>query len=127
MPYSSTITRDLIELLDLLDEIPYKYVKKFQEQYEKEDSFEIEIIDLSHNYSSQWCKTEFIFELENIELDTITGIKPQLHTKTIIFKVIKEYHCNSAFGWNMRNLHVDSESESESESEKDSESEEDIQ
>ena len=118
MPYSTIITRNLIEELDLLDEIPYKYVKLFQEKYEKEDTIDIEIEDLPHNYSTQWCKTQFIFELDNIPEN-----KYDLYTKTIIFKVIKEYHYCSGYGYNMRNLHVESESESESEKDSDSEEE----
>ena len=122
MPYHGIISRDEIELLDLLDDIPYKYVKQFQEKYENDDTIDIEIEDLSHNYSTQWSKTQFTFELENIPQD-----KYDLSMGTTIYKVIKEYHNCSASGYNMRNLYYETESESESEKDSESEEEKDIQ
>ena len=45
MPYANSLKLSTIEYLDLLDDIPYKYIKKLINE-DDEDDYDVEITDL---------------------------------------------------------------------------------
>jgi len=94
--YTNNINYYDIDYLDLLDDIPYKYIKSIVKQNQNEDDwvdfdFEVEIEDaVPTSEDRQMCSIKISFELE---INVSNGSLPLMTTKS--FVVIKEYHANS--------------------------------
>jgi len=94
--YTNNINYYDIDYLDLLDDIPYKYIKSIVKQNKNEDDwvdfdFEVEIEDaVPTSEDRQMCSIKISFELE---INVSNGSLPLMTTKS--FVVIKEYHANS--------------------------------
>ena len=107
MPYTNCLQLSTIEYLDLLDDIPYKYIKKMIHE-DDEDDYEVEITDLKCDRIA-YCKTQFKLTLR---IDISQGSLPIYVDKT--FTIVKEYNNSSGIALTMLDLY-DSDSDSDEE------------
>jgi len=105
MPYTNCLQLSTIEYLDLLDDIPYKYIKKMIHE-DDEDDYEVEITDLKCDRIA-YCKTQFKLTLR---IDISQGSSSLYVDKT--FTIVKEYNNSSGIALTMLDLY-DSDSEEE--------------
>ena len=109
MPYTNCLQLSTIEYLDLLDDIPYKYIKKMIHE-DDEDDYEVEITDLKCDRIA-YCKTQFKLTLR---IDISQGSSSLYVDKT--FTIVKEYNNSSGIALTMLDLY-DSDSDSDSDEE----------
>ena len=109
MPYTNSLKLSTIEYLDLLDDIPYKYIKNMIHE-DDEDDYEVEITDLDCERVA-YCRTQFKLSLK---IDISQGSLPIYVDKT--FTVVKEYNNSSGIALTMLDLY-DSDSDSDSDEE----------
>jgi hypothetical protein len=96
MPYTNCLKLSTIQYLDLLDDIPYKYIKNMINE-DDEDDYEVEITDLECDRIA-YCKTQFKLTLRV--------------NKT--FTIVKEYSNSSGISLTMLDLYEeDSDSDDE--------------
>jgi hypothetical protein len=96
MPYANCLKLSTIQYLDLLDDIPYKYIKNMINE-DDEDDYEVEITDLECDRIA-YCKTQFKLTLRV--------------NKT--FTIVKEYSNSSGISLTMLDLYEeDSDSDDE--------------
>ena len=107
MPYTNCLQLSTIEYLDLLDDIPYKYIKKMIHE-DDEDDYEVEITDLKCDRIA-YCKTQFKLTLR---IDISQGSSSLYVDKT--FTIVKEYNNSSGIALTMLDLY-DSDSDSDEE------------
>ena len=107
MPYTNSLKLSTIEYLDLLDDIPYKYIKNMIHE-DDEDDYEVEITDLDCERIA-YCKTQFKLSLK---IDISQGSLPIYVNKT--FTIVKEYNNSSGIALTMLDLYEeDSDSDDE--------------
>ena len=92
------------DILDLFDEVKYKYVKYFLENYEDEECIEVEIEALEMK-PDIWRKTRFRFDLPYEFSKTDKG--------ELEVEVVKEYHNGSGVGLTMASIWEEVEEEEE--------------
>ena len=109
MPYTNSLKLSTIEYLDLLDDIPYKYIKNMIHE-DDEDDYEVEITDLDCERVA-YCRTQFKLTLK---IDISQGSLPIYVDKT--FTLLKEYNNSSGIALTMLDLY-DSDSDSDSDDE----------
>ena len=100
MPYTNCLQLSTIEYLDLLDDIPYKYIKKMIHE-DDEDDYEVEITDLKCDRIA-YCKTQFKLTLR---IDISQGSSSLYVDKT--FTIVKEYNNSSGIALTMLDLYED--------------------
>ena len=105
MPYTNSLQLSTIEYLDLLDDIPYKYLKKIINE-DDDDYYEVVMTDL-HCDRIAYCRTQFKISLN---VDISQGSLPIYVDKTFI--IIKEYSNSSGIALTMLDLY-DSDSDDE--------------
>ena len=105
MPYTNSLKLSTIEYLDLLDDIPYKYIKNMINE-DDEDDYDVEITDLKCDRIA-YCRTQFKISLN---VDISQGSLPIYVDKTFI--IIKEYSNSSGIALTMLDLY-DSDSDDE--------------
>ena len=98
MPYANSLKLSTIEYLDLLDDIPYKYIKKLINE-DDEDDYDVEITDLKCDRIA-YCRTQFKISLN---VDISQGSSPIYVDKTFI--IIKEYNNSSGIALTMLDLY----------------------
>ena len=98
MPYANSLKLSTIEYLDLLDDIPYKYIKKLINE-DDEDDYDVEITDLKCDRIA-YCRTQFKISLN---VDISQGSLPIYVDKTFI--IIKEYNNSSGIALTMLDLY----------------------
>ena len=98
MPYANSLKLSTIEYLDLLDDIPYKYIKKLINE-DDEDDYDVEITDL-HCDRIAYCRTQFKLTLN---VDISQGSLPIYVDKTIT--IVKEYNNSSGLALTMLDLY----------------------
>ena len=106
MPYTNSLKLSTIEYLDLLDDIPYKYIKNMINEDDDEDDYEVEITDLECDRIA-YCRTQFKLTLN---VDISQGSLPIYVDKT--FTLLKEYNNSSGIALTMLDLY-DSDSDSD--------------
>ena len=107
MPYTNCLQLSTIEYLDLLDDIPYKYIKKMIHE-DDEDDYDVEITDLKCDRIA-YCKTQFKLTLR---IDISQGSSSLYVDKT--FTIVKEYNNSSGIALTMLDLYEeDSDSDDE--------------
>ena len=104
MPYTNCLQLSTIEYLDLLDDIPYKYIKKMIHE-DDEDDYEVEITDLKCDRIA-YCKTQFKLTLR---IDISQGSLPIYVDKT--FTIVKEYNNSSGITLTMLDLYEEDDEE----------------
>jgi len=104
MPYANSLKLSTIEYLDLLDDIPYKCIKKMIHE-DDEDDYEVEITDLDCERIA-YCKTQFKLSLR---IDISQGSLPIYVDKT--FTIVKEYNNSSGIALTMLDLYEEDEEE----------------
>ena len=108
MPYANSLKLSTIEYLDLLDDIPYKYIKKMIHDDDDEIDYDVEITDLDCERIA-YCRTQFKLTLN---VDISQGALPIYVDKT--FTIVKEYNNSSGIALTMLDLY-DSDSDSDEE------------
>ncbi len=98
MPYTNSLKLSTIEYLDLLDDIPYKYIKKMIHE-DDEDDYDVEITDLQCDRIA-YCRTQFKISLN---VDISQGSLPIYVDKTFI--IVKEYNNSSGIALTMLDLY----------------------
>jgi len=98
MPYANSLKLSTIEYLDLLDDIPYKYIKKLINE-DDEDDYDVEITDLKCDRIA-YCRTQFKISLN---VDISQGSSPIYVDKTFI--IVKEYNNSSGIALTMLDLY----------------------
>ena len=98
MTYTNSLKLSTIEYLDLLDDIPYKYIKKMIHE-DDEDDYDVEIMDLESERVA-YCRTQFKISLK---IDISQGSSPIYVDKTFI--IIKEYNNSSGIALTMLDLY----------------------
>ena len=107
MPYANSLKLSTIEYLDLLDDIPYRYIKKIIHE-DDEDFYDVEITDLDCERIA-YCRTQFKLTLN---VDISQGSLPIYVDKT--FTLLKEYNNSSGIALTMLDLYEeDSDSDDE--------------
>ena len=99
MPYTNCLQLSTIEYLDLLDDIPYKYIKKMIHE-DDEDDYDVEIMDLESDRVA-YCKTQFKLTLP---VNISQGTLPLYVNKT--FTSVKEYNTSSGIALTMLDLYL---------------------
>jgi len=108
MPYTNSLQLSTIEYLDLLDDIPYKYIKNMIHEDDDEDVYDVEITDLDCDRIA-YCRTQFKLSLK---IDISQGSSPLYVDKT--FTIVKEYNNSSGIALTMLDLYEeDSDSDEE--------------
>ena len=108
MPYTNCLKLSTIEYLDLLDDIPYKYIKNMINEDDDEDDYEVEITDLECDRIA-YCRTQFKLTLN---VDISQGSLPIYVDKT--FTLLKEYNNSSGIALTILDLYEeDSDSDDE--------------
>jgi hypothetical protein len=109
MPYTNSLQLSTIQYLDLLDDIPYKYIKNMIDE-DDEDYYDVEIADLKCDRIA-YCRTQFKLSLK---IDIGQGSLPIYVDKTFI--IVKEYNNSSGIALTMLDLYEeDSDSDSDEE------------
>ena len=98
MPYTNSLQLSTILYLDLLDDIPYKYIKKMIHE-DDEDDYDVEIMDLESERVA-YCRTQFKLSLK---IDISQGSLPIYVNKT--FTIVKEYNNSSGLALTMLDLY----------------------
>jgi len=98
MTYTNSLKLSTIEYLDLLDDIPYKYIKKMIHE-DDDDYYDVEIMDLESERVA-YCRTQFKISLK---IDISQGSSPIYVDKTFI--IIKEYNNSSGIALTMLDLY----------------------
>ena len=98
MPYTNCLQLSTIEYLDLLDDIPYKYIKNMINE-DDEDDYEVEITDLDCCRIA-YCRTQFKLTLR---INVSQGSLPIYVDKT--FTIVKEYNNSSGIALTMLDLY----------------------
>ena len=98
MTYTNSLQLSTIEYLDLLDDIPYKYIKKMIHE-DDDDYYDVEIMDLESERVA-YCRTQFKISLK---IDISQGSSPIYVDKTFI--IIKEYNNSSGIALTMLDLY----------------------
>jgi len=106
MPYTNSLQLSTIEYLDLLDDIPYKYIKKMIHE-DDDDYYDVEIMDLESERVA-YCRTQFKISLK---IDISQGSSPIYVDKTFI--IIKEYNNSSGIALTMLDLYEEDSDDSE--------------
>ena len=106
MTYTNSLQLSTIEYLDLLDDIPYKYIKKMIHE-DDEDDYDVEIMDLESERVA-YCRTQFKISLK---IDISQGSSPIYVDKTFI--IIKEYNNSSGIALTMLDLYEEDSDDSE--------------
>ena len=106
MPYANSLKLSTIEYLDLLDDIPYKYIKKMIHE-DDDDYYDVEIMDLESERVA-YCRTQFKISLK---IDISQGSSPIYVDKTFI--IIKEYNNSSGIALTMLDLYEEDSDDSE--------------
>ena len=104
MPYTNCLQLSTIEYLDLLDDIPYKYIKNMINE-DDEDDYEVEITDLKCDRIA-YCKTQFKLTLR---IDISQGSSSLYVDKT--FTIVKEYNNSSGIALTMLDLYEEDDEE----------------
>ena len=104
MTYTNSLQLSTIEYLDLLDDIPYKYIKKMIHE-DDDDYYDVEIMDLESERVA-YCRTQFKISLN---VDISQGSSPIYVDKT--FTVLKEYNNSSGIALTMLDLYEEDEEE----------------
>ena len=104
MPYTNCLQLSTIEYLDLLDDIPYKYIKNMINE-DDEDDYDVEIMDLESDRVA-YCKTQFKLTLR---IDISQGSLPIYVNKT--FTIVKEYNNSSGIALTMLDLYEEDDEE----------------
>jgi len=104
MTYTNSLQLSTIEYLDLLDDIPYKYIKKMIHE-DDDDYYDVEIMDLESERVA-YCRTQFKISLK---IDISQGSSPIYVDKT--FTVLKEYNNSSGIALTMLDLYEEDEEE----------------
>ena len=108
MTYTNCLKLSTIEYLDLLDDIPYKYIKNMIHEDDDEDVYDVEITDLDCDRIA-YCRTQFKLSLK---IDISQGSSPLYVDKT--FTIVKEYNNSSGIALTMLDLYEeDSDSDDE--------------
>ena len=98
MPYANSLKLSTIEYLDLLDDIPYKCIKKMIHE-DDDDYYDVEIMDLESERVA-YCRTQFKISLK---IDISQGSSPIYVDKT--FTIVKEYNNSSGIALTMLDLY----------------------
>ena len=98
MTYTNSLKLSTIEYLDLLDDIPYKYIKKMIHE-DDDDYYDVEIMDLESERVA-YCRTQFKISLK---IDISQGSSPIYVDKT--FTIVKEYNNSSGIALTMLDLY----------------------
>ena len=98
MPYTNCLRLSTIKYLDLLDDIPYKYIKKMIHE-DDDDYYDVEIMDLESERVA-YCRTQFKLSLK---IDISQGSLPIYVNKT--FTIVKEYNNSSGVALTMLDLY----------------------
>ena len=98
MTYTNSLQLSTIEYLDLLDDIPYKCIKKMIHE-DDDDYYDVEIMDLESERVA-YCRTQFKISLK---IDISQGSSPIYVDKT--FTVLKEYNNSSGIALTMLDLY----------------------
>jgi len=98
MPYTNSLQLSTIEYLDLLDDIPYKCIKKMIHE-DDDDYYDVEIMDLESERVA-YCRTQFKISLK---IDISQGSSPIYVDKT--FTIVKEYNNSSGIALTMLDLY----------------------
>jgi len=98
MPYTNSLQLSTILYLDLLDDIPYKCIKKMIHE-DDDDYYDVEITDLESERVA-YCRTQFKISLN---VDISQGSLPIYVDKTFI--IIKEYSNSSGIALTMLDLY----------------------
>ena len=98
MTYTNSLQLSTILYLDLLDDIPYKYIKKLINE-DDDDYYDIEIADLKCDRIA-YCRTQFKISLN---VDISQGSSPIYVDKTFI--IVKEYNNSSGLALTMLDLY----------------------
>ena len=98
MTYTNSLQLSTILYLDLLDDIPYKYLKKMIHE-DDDDYYDVEIMDLESERVA-YCRTQFKISLK---IDISQGSSPIYVDKTFI--IIKEYNNSSGIALTMLDLY----------------------
>jgi len=98
MTYTNSLQLSTIEYLDLLDDIPYKYIKKMIHE-DDDDYYDVEIMDLESERVA-YCRTQFKISLK---IDISQGSSPIYVDKT--FTIVKEYNNSSGIALTMLDLY----------------------
>ena len=107
MEYTNCITIKDMKEYNILDEVPYKYFKR----YHKDDDIEVEIYHTNdEDERSTYCTVVFEFELD---YDASKGSLPIIFTKRFKSKIT--YNTSSAFALFMTTLQYDEEEDDEEE------------
>ena len=104
MPYTNSLQLSTIEYLDLLDDIPYKCIKKMIHE-DDDDYYDVEITDLECDRVA-YCKTQFKLTLR---VDISQGTLAIYVNKT--FTIVKEYNNSSGLALTMLDLYEEDEEE----------------
>ena len=102
MPYTNCLRLSTIKYLDLLDDIPYKYIKIMIDEYDEdddEDTYDVEITDLESDHVG-YCKTQFKLTLR---VNISQGTLPLYVDKT--FTSVIEYNNSSGIALTLSDLH----------------------
>ena len=97
MPYTNCLQLSTIQYLDLLDDIPYKYIKNMIDE-DDEDDYEVEITDLECDRVA-YCKTQFKLTLS---VNISQGTLPLYVDKT--FTSVIEYNNSSYIAMTLSDL-----------------------
>ena len=98
MTYTNSLQLSTILYLDLLDDIPYKYLKKMIHE-DDDDYYDVEIMDLESERVA-YCRTQFKISLK---IDISQGSSPIYVDKT--FTIVKEYNNSSGIALTMLDLY----------------------
>jgi hypothetical protein len=102
MPYTNCLRLSTIKYLDLLDEVPYKYIKIIIDEYDEdndEDLYDVEITDLESDIVG-YCKTQFKLTLR---VNISEGTLPLYVDKT--FTSVIQYNGSSGIALTILDLY----------------------
>jgi len=99
MPYTNCLRLSTIKYLDLLDDVPYKYIKSIIDEDDDEDTYDVEITDLESDRVG-YCKTQFKLTLQ---VNISEGTLPLYVDKT--FTSVIEYNNSSYIAMTLSDLH----------------------
>ena len=99
MPYTNCLRLSTIKYLDLLDDVPYKYIKSIIDEDDDEDTYDVEITDLESDRVG-YCKTQFKLTLQ---VNISEGTLPLYVDKT--FTSVIEYNNSSYIAMTLSDLY----------------------
>jgi len=101
MTYTYCLRLSTIKYLDLLDDVPYKYIKTMIDEYDEdidEDTYDVEITHLESDRVC-YCKTQFKLTLQ---VNISEGTLPLYVDKT--FTSVIEYNNSSGIAMTLSDL-----------------------